>query len=83
VNAAIVPSFPRLYREHLSIVEATATQRIPTMYEWGEIARDGGLIADGPVSGSSIGASHLTSTGFSMAPSPGTFRSSSRPNSGS
>src|SRR5262249_5031438 len=49
VDAVIVPSFPRFYREHVSIVEAAATHRIPAMYEWGEIARDGGLIAYGPV----------------------------------
>jgi putative ABC transport system substrate-binding protein len=36
-------------REHLAIVEAAAKQRIPAMYEWGEMARDGGLIAYGPV----------------------------------
>jgi putative ABC transport system substrate-binding protein len=48
-EAVIVPSFPRFYREHLSIIEAAATHRIPAMYEWGEIARDGGLIAYGPV----------------------------------
>ena len=49
VDAVLVPSFPRFYREHLSIVEAAARHRIPAMYEWGEIARDGGLIAYGPV----------------------------------
>src|SRR5262249_50844733 len=49
VDAVIVPSFPRFYREHVSIIEAAATHRIPAMYEWGEIARDGGLIAYGPV----------------------------------
>jgi putative ABC transport system substrate-binding protein len=49
VDALLVPSFPRFYREHLSIIEAAARYRIPAMYEWGEIARDGGLIAYGPV----------------------------------
>ena len=49
VDAVLVPSFPRFYREHLAIVEAAARQRIPAMYEWGDMARDGGLIAYGPV----------------------------------
>jgi putative ABC transport system substrate-binding protein len=49
VEAVLVPSFPRFYREHLAIVEAAARHAVPAMYEWGEIARDGGLIAYGPV----------------------------------
>jgi putative ABC transport system substrate-binding protein len=49
VEAVLVPSFPRFYREHASIVEAAAKQRIPAMYEWGDMARAGGLIAYGPV----------------------------------
>ena len=48
-DAVIVPSFPRFYREHLAIIEAASRHRLPAMYEWGEIARDGGLIAYGPV----------------------------------
>ena len=49
VNAVLVPSFPRFYFEHQRIIDAAAKHRIPAMYEWGEIARDGGLIAYGPV----------------------------------
>ena len=49
VDAVLVPSFPRFYFEHLLIIEAAAQRRIPAMYEWGEIARAGGLIAYGPV----------------------------------
>ena len=49
VDAVLVPSFPRFYLEHRSIVGAAARHRIPAMYEWGDIARDGGLIAYGPV----------------------------------
>jgi len=42
--------FPfRFYFEHHRIIEAAAKRRIPAMYEWGEIARDGGLMAYGPV----------------------------------
>jgi putative ABC transport system substrate-binding protein len=49
VEAVLVPSFPRFYLEHPSIVDAAAKQRIPAMYEWGDMARDGGLMAYGPV----------------------------------
>ena len=49
VDAVLVPSLPRFYFEHLLIIEAAAQRRIPAMYEWGEIARAGGLIAYGPV----------------------------------
>ena len=49
VDAVLVPSFPRFYLEHALIVDASAKQRIPAIYEWGEMARDGGLMAYGPV----------------------------------
>src|SRR2546425_5951927 len=49
VEALLVPSFPRFYLEHPLIVEAAAKQRIPAIYEWGDMARAGGLIAYGPV----------------------------------
>jgi putative ABC transport system substrate-binding protein len=49
VEAVLVPSFPRFYREHRLIVEAAAKHRIPAIYEWGDMARGGGLIAYGPV----------------------------------
>lgn len=49
VDALLVPSFPRFYLEHQQIIEAAAKRRIPAMYEWGEIARAGGLMAYGPV----------------------------------
>jgi len=49
VDGVVVPSFPRFYREHRSIVEAATLHRVPAIYEWGEIARDGGLMAYGPV----------------------------------
>jgi putative ABC transport system substrate-binding protein len=49
IDAVLIPSFPRFYREHQRIVEATARRRIPAVYEWGEIARAGGLLAYGPV----------------------------------
>jgi len=49
VEAVLVPSFPRFYREHASIAESASSYRIPAMYEWGDIARAGGLMAYGPV----------------------------------
>jgi putative ABC transport system substrate-binding protein len=49
VDAVLVPSSPRFFREHQLIVDAAAQQKIPAIYEWGEIARDGGLMAYGPV----------------------------------
>jgi putative ABC transport system substrate-binding protein len=49
VDAVLVPSFPRFFREHRLIIEAAAKQQIPAIYEWGEIARAGGLMAYGPV----------------------------------
>jgi putative ABC transport system substrate-binding protein len=49
VDAVLVPSFPRFYREHLLIIEAAAKRRIPAIYEWGNMARAGGLMAYGPV----------------------------------
>ena len=49
VEAVLVPSFPRFYREQASIVEAAAKHRVPAIYEWGDMARAGGLIAYGPV----------------------------------
>lgn len=49
VDALLVPSFPRFYLEHQRIIEAATKRRIAAMYEWGDIARDGGLMAYGPV----------------------------------
>ena len=49
VDALLVPSFPRFYFEHQRIIEAAAKRHIPAIYEWGEIAKDGGLMAYGPV----------------------------------
>ncbi len=49
VDAVLVPSFPRFFREHQLIIEAAAKHRTPAIYEWGEMARAGGLLAYGPV----------------------------------
>jgi putative tryptophan/tyrosine transport system substrate-binding protein len=49
VDALLVPSFPRFFLEHHQIIEMAARRRIPAIYEWGENARAGGLMAYGPV----------------------------------
>ena len=49
VDAVLVLSFPRFHNERQQIIEAAAKRRIPAIYEWGESARDGGLMAYGPV----------------------------------
>jgi putative tryptophan/tyrosine transport system substrate-binding protein len=48
-DALLVPSSPRFSLERQWIVDATARRQIPAIYEWGDIARAGGLIAYGPV----------------------------------
>src|SRR4029434_5610353 len=49
VDAVLVPSFPRFFREQRLIIAAAATHRLPAIYEWGDMARAGGLLAYGPV----------------------------------
>jgi putative tryptophan/tyrosine transport system substrate-binding protein len=48
-DAVLVPASPRFYQERQRIIEAAAGRRVAAMYEWGEIARAGGLISYGPV----------------------------------
>ena len=48
-DAVLVLSFPRFHHEHQLIIDAAARRRIPVMFEWGESARDGGLVAYGPL----------------------------------
>ena len=50
-DVVVVPSFPRFFLEHQLIISAAAMQKIPAIYEWGEDARAGGLMAYGPVIG--------------------------------
>jgi putative ABC transport system substrate-binding protein len=47
IDAAMVPSFPRFALEYEGIVAAAAAQRVPAIYEWGYMARAGGLMAYG------------------------------------
>jgi ABC-type uncharacterized transport system substrate-binding protein len=49
VEAVLVPSFPRFHREHRLIIAAAAQHRLPAIYEWGDMARAGRLMAYGPV----------------------------------
>ena len=49
IEALLVPSFPRFYQDHPQIIEMARRRRIAAMYEWGEMARAGGLMAYGPV----------------------------------
>jgi len=48
IEAVLVPSFPRFYVERREIIEAAARYHLPAIYEWGDMARDGGLLAYGP-----------------------------------
>jgi putative ABC transport system substrate-binding protein len=48
VDALLVPSFPRFFKEAPEIIELARQRRIPAMYEWSSMARDGGLMAYGP-----------------------------------
>jgi putative ABC transport system substrate-binding protein len=49
VDAVLIPSFPCFYRDHQLIIEAAAKHQTPAIYEWGDIARAGGLLAYGPL----------------------------------
>jgi ABC-type uncharacterized transport system substrate-binding protein len=48
VDALVVPTSPRFAMDYRQLIAAAAANGIPTMYEWGYMARAGGLIAYGP-----------------------------------
>ena len=48
VDALLVPSFPRFYKDARTIIDLAAAARIPAIYEWPSMADDGGLMAYGP-----------------------------------
>jgi putative ABC transport system substrate-binding protein len=48
VEALLVPSVPRFFIDARQIVDLAARRRIPAVYEWSSMARDGGLMAYGP-----------------------------------
>ena len=48
VEALLVPSFPRFFRDAGRVIELAARRRIPAVYEWPVMAKDGGLMAYGP-----------------------------------
>lgn len=47
VDAVLVPTTPRFLSERVQIVESATKARLPAIYDWGEYARDGGLLAYG------------------------------------
>ncbi len=49
VDAVLVPARVRFFGDQRLIIDAAAKHRIPAMYEWGEMARAGGLMGYGPV----------------------------------
>jgi putative ABC transport system substrate-binding protein len=51
VEALLVPSFPRFFIDARQIVDLAARRRIPAVYEWSSMAKDGGLMAYGPTYG--------------------------------
>jgi putative ABC transport system substrate-binding protein len=48
IDAVLVPSSPRFSLERSQVIDAAAKHHVPAMYEWGEMARAGGMIAYGP-----------------------------------
>jgi len=47
IDALLVPTSTRFYREQSDIIESAARFRIPAIYEWGDMARNGGMIGYG------------------------------------
>ena len=48
VEALLVPSHPRFFKDARKIIDLAATRRLPAIYEWPSMAEDGGLMAYGP-----------------------------------
>jgi len=48
VEALLVPSSPRLFRDSRLIIDLAAARHIPAIYEWPDMADVGGLMAYGP-----------------------------------
>jgi ABC-type uncharacterized transport system substrate-binding protein len=48
VEALLVPSFPRFFRDVRQIIELAARRRIPAVYEWPSMVKNGGLMSYGP-----------------------------------
>jgi putative ABC transport system substrate-binding protein len=48
VNGLLVPSSPRFFTESQQIIEVAARRGVPAIYEFGDLARGGGLMAYGP-----------------------------------
>jgi putative tryptophan/tyrosine transport system substrate-binding protein len=48
VEVLLVPSFPRFFQGARQIIDLAARRRLPAVYEWPSMAKDGGLMAYGP-----------------------------------
>ena len=48
VEALLVPSFPRFFKDARQIIELAARRHLPAVYEWSSISKGGGLMAYGP-----------------------------------
>jgi putative tryptophan/tyrosine transport system substrate-binding protein len=48
VDALVVPSHPRFFKDARKIIDLAATRRLPAIYEWPSMAEDGGMMAYGP-----------------------------------
>jgi putative ABC transport system substrate-binding protein len=48
VEALLVPSFPRFFKDARQIIELAARRRFPAVYEWPSMAKEGGLMSYGP-----------------------------------
>ena len=48
VEALLVPSHPRFFKDARKIIDLAASRKLPAIYEWPSMAEDGGLMAYGP-----------------------------------
>jgi putative ABC transport system substrate-binding protein len=48
IDALLVPSYPRFFKDVRQIIELAARRRIPAVYEWPSMVKDGGLMSYGP-----------------------------------
>jgi len=55
VEALLVPSSPRFFKDVRQIIELSARRGLPAVYEWSSMAEDGGLMAYGPTFAELVG----------------------------
>ena len=80
-QALIVLTDAILYSQRSRIVALAAGQRLPAMYFFRDFVQEGGLMSYARATAICSVAPRPMSTGFSRAPIPAIFRSSSRPSS--